>query len=463
MITAVANSPVSKPICGGTHPSPATGMSVRIGLVLLGLLTFVNSATFIRGEPNQYQFDWHIALRLALCGVCGLYGVAHLQYSATTLFRGAGLSVSAFGCWIALIVPFALVPTNAAGACFTVWSVALFAAALSVNVELSRIIRCMAASLFVFLIGCWAAYLFWPSLGREELPFPDGRIVERFGGLGSSQSVGLVSALEVALLVALGTQRSVRWKTLTVPLALAVLTIYVTNSRTSSVAAILVSLVATIRSMRRTRAVVFLFFVLPFVAAIGAALFNFGVVKVNEEEVVSKLTRSGESVELSNVSGRTEIWSFFLEKFHESPLVGYGLSCSRFVSNQEYLHAHNQLLNLAVETGLLGALLVFAQFLILCHRFIVAPNAYFDLFFLVAHIGGLTERVPFAPISDCFTLLWFLAVLWPSRRTYSPARRGSCVNLASSCAGSSEGAIHFAACSWSQSSSKASRRVKCLD
>ncbi len=417
MITAAASSPAFIALPGDRAAAASRARtSARIGSVLLILITFINSATFRRGDAEEYHFDWHIALRLALCTACGLYGLAHLRNSGQTILRGAGLLVAAFGCWVVLIVPFAMEPTNAAGASFCLWCVILFAAALKNNLEPRRIIQSVVVSLVAFLVASWMAYLFWPSLGREELQFVDGSVVERFGGLGSSQSVGLMSAVTIALLLVLGTQRVARWRVLAFPLALAALTIYVTDSRTSAIAAAAAVLMVVVRSMRFTRAALAGFLLLPLIAAIGVAVILSGVVHLKEEEILARISRSGESVEVYNVSGRIEIWRFFLEKYREAPLVGYGLGCSRFVPREAYLHAHNQVLNVFVETGFIGGGLVLLQFLVLGRRLFFAPNPYFDLFFVVILIGGMTERVLLSPIPDSLTILWFLALFSPARR-----------------------------------------------
>lgn len=411
---AATHLPGDRPAVGGFK----VRASARVGVFLLMLVTFADSATYLRGEENHYSFDWHIAGRLVLCGICGLYGLVHQRESIAALFKGPGLLVAAFGCWILIILPFAMRGSNAAGACTAMWAIILFAAALTRTVPQRQLIVCMVVSLLIFLVGSWIAYLFFPSLGREILYFPDGTVVERFGGLGSSQSVGLVSALTFSLLVALGVERAARWKTLALPMAFAAVTIVVTNSRTSAIGASLAVLVAVARSVRLTRGTVFATLLFLLLGTIGVLVLSSGVFHFSEEQLLSRLSRSGESVEIYNVSGRTVIWSFFLDKFRDSPLVGYGLGCARFVPNEAYLHAHNQLLNLFVETGLFGGGLVILQFLVLLRRFFVAPNPYFDLFLVVAFIGGLTERVPFAPIPDAFTILWMLALLSPARRCW---------------------------------------------
>jgi O-antigen ligase len=226
-----------------------------------------------------------------------------------------------------------------------------------------------------------------------------------------------MSALAVALLLVLGTQRLARWKVLAFPLALAALTIYLTDSRTSAIAAAAVVVVAAVRSMRFTVGKAIGILLLPLVAAIGLAVISLGVVHFKEDDVLARLSRSGESVEMYNVSGRSEIWSFFLDRYRESPLVGFGLGCSRFVPRESYLHAHNQVLNVFVETGLFGGALVLLQFFVLGRRFFVARNPYFDLFFVIVLVGGLTERVILAPIPDSFTVLWLLALLSPAYRS----------------------------------------------
>ena len=59
----------------------------------------MDDAVFRTADAEKFSFDWQVALRLACCGLCGLYGLIYLRKSYPTLTHGAGLLVLAFGTW----------------------------------------------------------------------------------------------------------------------------------------------------------------------------------------------------------------------------------------------------------------------------------------------------------------------------------------------------------------------------
>jgi O-antigen ligase len=87
--------------------------------------------------------------------------------------------------------------------------------------------------------------------------------------------------------------------------------------------------------------------------------------------------RSAPTIEMA---GRTAIWKDSLSQFRASPIVGTGLGTfslghRRFQRSQVDLlvdHAHDDYLEIATETGLLGAVLLFLPILYLLYRMIVA-------------------------------------------------------------------------------------------
>ena len=77
MITAAAPSLSLRHIPAQPHASFPNSPRQRIGAALVAILVFVNEAVFRNADVEHVAFDWQIALRLAVCGACGLYGLAH--------------------------------------------------------------------------------------------------------------------------------------------------------------------------------------------------------------------------------------------------------------------------------------------------------------------------------------------------------------------------------------------------
>lgn len=85
-----------------------------------------------------------------------------------------------------------------------------------------------------------------------------------------------------------------------------------------------------------------------------------GAVALTSSSAIESYFARGESAEqLASLNSRTELWRQALSLFPEHPLYGFGLSASRglFLETIGLGGGHNALINLLVDTGLLGALI----------------------------------------------------------------------------------------------------------
>jgi O-antigen ligase len=390
--------------------------AVLVGAFLLGTVLFVNDAVFRTGDAEKFTFDWQVALRLVVTGLCGLYGLVHLRQSIPTLTRGAGLLVLAFGCWAVVAVPFSLTWANSLAAAGSLWCAILFVAAIKNQLPPRWIAWSTVISLQVFLVGSWIVYLFIPGMGKEVQDVGGGVIIVRFGGLQHPNGLGSVAALVYAVMLAMAIEGLARWRTLILPLAFAAITAVATDSRTSILAIGLLSVVALLRLQPFAKAAIALFVVVPlFVAIFGFAAAT-DVIPVNTDKIVSKLSRDGDASELYSMNARTVVWDFAIEKIFESPWVGCGYGCQRFIMKDNFFpthHAHNLLLNIALGMGYIGAALFILQILVMVRRFFGGRNAFCSLILLAVLLEGFAEGGMFGPTPDSHTVLWLLAVMTP--------------------------------------------------
>jgi O-antigen ligase len=398
------------------------GLAACIGAALLLTYCVATEAIFERAGGEQFRFNWGLAVRLAVCAACGLYGLVHLRRSLSTLLSGAGLIVLAFGCWAAVSVAFAVNPAHSAGTVVCLWCVILFAAALNNELEPPLILGTVAVSLLGLLVATWIAHFFFPGIS-QDMQFD--RTEMRLAGLDPPDTVGCWGALTVAMLIVVGVRRLARWRTLALPLAFAALTVIMTLTRTSMLAAAAVAIVAALKSTRPAKAVVITFVFVPLIAAVIA--FGMMASGVETADAATQLSRSGELDEVYSMTGRTEIWKSVVHKIDKSPCVGYGYGGSRFVMEAQgpfpLFHAHNQLLNVILETGLVGGGLFLLQIVVLGLRFFTARDLFSDLVLVLVVLNGLTLRVMMTPVPDSLTLLWFMALLVPVQPSCPFARR----------------------------------------
>jgi O-antigen ligase len=404
-----------------------SGTPVRMAAVVLPALLVASEAVFSRLDDRQFAGHWQTAVRLGACGACGLFGLVNLHKAVQRLLSSTGLVVAAFGCWAVLTVPFAVEPVYSCGTAMALWCVILFAASLNDETEYRWVLGSVLLSLLGLLVASWVVHFAYPAFEQQVL---DQDQLDRLAGVAFHPNhLGTLSVTLIALLLAVGMQGWARWGKLVIPLAFAATTVVMTGSRTSMVAAAAVSVAAGIMLIRSAKPnIAFAVFAAVLAAVILAGSLT-GVTELTAQKAATTLSRTGDPSEVYSMTGRTELWSFPIHKIFESPWVGYGYGCSRFImmtSYYETIHAHNQLLNVALEMGLVGAGLFLLQVGVFALRFFGTRDPVSTLIFVVVLVNGLTEQILLAPTPDSLTLLWFLALLAPTAKS-NPLGGGSMV------------------------------------
>jgi exopolysaccharide production protein ExoQ len=125
------------------------------------------------------------------------------------------------------------------------------------------------------------------------------------------------------------------------------------------------------------------------------------------------------------LTGRTELWDLVIDKIYERPLFGWGYSAFWEMANPLAVeisakvrwlvpHAHNGLLEMLLEVGVVGALLIITIFLRgawLGWRCLRTPNRELGLSLLLCCgailITGTTESV-LVDFSGAWTIIFFV-------------------------------------------------------
>jgi O-antigen ligase len=328
-------------------------------------------------------------------------------------------------------VPFAVNDVHAAGACICLWCVILFAAAVANKVDSRRIMGTVVVVLLGFQVVCWIVDFLYPNISQgtfnEQQLLESAESAVRLGGLTHPTVLGRLAALSIALLLVIGFERMARWRVLVLPLAFASLTVFMTLTRTSMLSAAAVAIAAVLMPMRRATAAAIVFVFVPLVAAvIGLGIMSSGF---ETAHAATKLSRVGDVDEVYSVNGRIEIWNFALKKIGESPVMGYGYGSSRLVIREiapsAGYNAHNQLLNVLIETGLVGAGLLLLQTIVLARRFYAPRDLFSGLLLVLVVLEGCTENVLFTPIPTAITVLWFVVLFGPLRRSLPSVRNAA--------------------------------------
>lgn len=407
-------------------PARSISLSVALGALLLASATFFSMANLrAHVDGEKFSIDFEDLLRLAICGACGLYGLAHLPKTIPYFSRSAALWGLAFCVWATLTIPLAESPSYALAGCLALWCMFLFAPAVLLELGGRRIVQTLLVTLVVYMLASWAAYFAWPELGRSEFRMSQQESTFRMGGLGGAQQMGLMAAWLVGMALTMRAEGGARWRAVLGPLALAAITLPFTQSRTAMLVALAVASLFVWRRFSRLAVLV------GGCAAVVAAclmllLFQSGLLKLDAaglDDSLSKVSRSGKIEEIYNLTGRTEVWDFVVDEITRSPALGYGYGCSRYVlarypgsSSDDFQprHAHNLWLDIAVATGLIGMLVCAGMALQQLAGMVRSPSALPDLTLIFVLVAGLTEPLLFGAMPKTHTVIWLIALFWRS-------------------------------------------------
>ncbi len=390
----------------GAFTEKVSSVQVVMGGMLLAAVVFFNEANFREVDVENPSFDWQTGARLAVCAGCGLFGWMHIARTLPYLTTMPGLLSLLLGGWALVTVPFGVNPVYSAAAVTALWSFILAAPAILLSLGRERFIQVTLLALTFYLIGSWIAYFAVPELGRMH--DVDGII--RFGGLNHPNNTGRQLALTIAVALTAGVTRAVRYVYLVPLIVLASCTLRLTDSRTATCAALAVLTLVVCRRMNFTGK-----YLAAYSAFVICAVW-LGYQQLELAQVYSSVSRSGDPEEVATLTGRTDLWSFVLHKLSESPIVGFGYGCPRFVISAEHHwpthHAHNVLLNFMLGTGLLGGCLLLLMFWRLIREAIRTPRFFPDVILVLVFVGGVADSVMFSPIPDSHTLMWLVALAW---------------------------------------------------
>lgn len=198
------------------------------------------------------------------------------------------------------------------------------------------------------IVGLWlnAANSYWNFARGIEAEY------ERFSSSGSdANEAALLLAIGIPFALYLALHSSTRWigvfNMSYVPVA--VVAIALSGSRTVIVAglAVVVYIVSIVRNMRPTAMIALLVLLIGGFAAISVVV---------PSSAVERSASVGTAVSEGELNGRAQIWSESVESFVERPLHGAGAGATREALPTGKV-AHNVVLTMAVELGLVGVIL----------------------------------------------------------------------------------------------------------
>lgn len=404
---------------GADRKADVSDPATTIGTLLLAAAVTLTTFDFTLIEDVQrFSVDWQTILRLAVCAACGAYGLFSLSCTFGEFFRFPGAWSILFALWAMVTVPLGIAKAYSAAACFSLCCMTLFAPAVLVHLGGRRIAWTIVLSNMAFIVASWAFYFAGSELGMSKFTMPDGEIIWRVGG--DAQQLGFQAAWAIGLMLILGFERLARWPVLVFPLGFAAITLPFTQSRTAMLTAAAVVMSILVRRMSFLQAVGIALMAL-LVGALAMLVLPADVLHIDLDKLQERVSRSGNPEELYNLTGRTEIWQYVVAKCEESPVLGWGYGCSRYVLARyaggdygafDLHHAHNLLLNITLCTGVVGGLLLVGMLL---NQLLLAVGSHDpvpDMATVFILVAGITEPLLFGPMPRSHTVIWLLALFW---------------------------------------------------
>ncbi|MFO0912486.1 MAG: O-antigen ligase family protein [Pirellulales bacterium] len=381
--------------------------------LLLLTIVVANEANFRVATVDDYRIDHQVFVRLAICGCCGLVGLANLQVVWPMLGRVPGLFACGYAIWALITAPIAYSPIQSAAGALGLFCVLTFAASVVATKSEGQIIRPILFALTIYIIGSWIAFVVFPEFGRD--PYDEAAMGGelRFGGLSHPNCTGRLCALALAMsLIAIRRRHISRFFGGGLAL-LAGITLLATGSRTAMLGAMCAVSLLGWRHLNDSLRIVagLVGTIVVSLALFGSGL---GVLQPNMNEVMARSSRSGDVEEVTSLSGRTELWRDSWARFMEKPLTGHGYACARFVlagRDWETHHAHHQLLNVLLTTGVVGGFCIAAALLWMIGAAMFNPNDLADVVLVLVLVVGLADVSILQSLPDGFTTIFLIALL----------------------------------------------------
>lgn len=398
------------------------------GVLAAAVYIFIACAIFRLRAYSDKSIDWQVAMRLAAFGA--LLGTTAAFFAHT---YGRLRFPPLFFIWLVffgyLIVTGFYSPNAGFSVACTILFFICYLYAIYMTVWLSRpraVLAMIWAATFL-CVGSIIAYFLIPAFGRMQAYMPGEGITDvgRMKGLvGSANGIGFVSAFAIVIAVlyyrAIGRFGKIAAAVL---IPSAAVCLFLSNSRTSMFA-VAVAIWLSFVLRRDMGPKLFVSVTLGLVGAVVLIAFP--------DEIFVLISRSGNTAEITNVTGRTDIWAVVIEMWKKSPLIGYGYSASLFMLPLDprlfktAAHAHNMVLELLFSGGvILASLFLFATISTIVQIVRMrAINEGILLSFFLLH--GLVEAAPFSGMvgysSFAFTLTLGLTIAKViERRAYDAA------------------------------------------
>lgn len=370
---------------------------------------------------EEVGLDIPVAIKLAIAAACslvGVWGVFRSSVVRRSLFSipGACLLVMSSMFLVAALAAHPESATVALVAALVNFGYLLFVPTVISVLGFRKLMVAMLIALVAYLIAAWFIFIAIPEMGVFEEDLGDQTLISRMGGLGHPNSVARAGIW--AALLGIGVARSgisVQFnRILPLIIALSVLTVFETLSRTAMLAGAMAGVVMLYDRVFSRNGLTLALTSVALILCIAIAALAYSGDDAISRKLLSLGTKTGEFEELSSATGRTEIWTETIRLISQRPSIGYGLNSAPMLLEEYSQHAHNLVLHVMLSGGLIAGICAIALLLwTLVHGL---PSSIpmirgVSAFILVS---GIFEDTAVDTFASPTMLLWTAILLYPS-------------------------------------------------
>ena len=267
----------------------------------------------------------------------------------------------------------------------------------------------------VFTLGALFLYVFVPRFGVFVEEFYDGVTVERLGGMSQPNHVGRVALMGLLLTIyylrvsSTWSMRGALVMLLCIFLAAGVLAMSRTALLGMMICAVILNLDLLFTRFGLTA---------TWLAGVGGIAAVVLMLAAGKEDALAKkllgsVTKTGQIEEVTQVTGRYEIWERAVKLIKGRPLQGYGLGCNKELLKDHLQSTHNILLHPTLAAGVFAGGLTLLLLLWNLLNVLVYPNLLIRALSAYVIISGFTEDTLYETFPGACTLLWMVCCMWP--------------------------------------------------
>jgi exopolysaccharide production protein ExoQ len=408
----------------------------KLCFILFFIVSFAIQMNF-RGygaTTGTGNFDLQVLLRLAILFGGFLYCATQYKHFFKLIYEAPVLIHATLLLYLFVVTGFSEnVTFYAIYALITITFMFYITTVIISKMGILNTMYCYICMNSVFCLLSILAYYFVPDLGRYIYWQDDALFVSsRMSGIsGHPNTLGFICAVSLIMFMHLKIQKHDMHKIIYVGVALMVLCLILTNSRTSIIGLVMMLGLYSFLYLR----------LFTFSAVMGCVLFFVCLIAIETygnfiPELTKGLSRSGNAEEITSLTGRSQVWEQLFLLIEEKPIAGWGhasigtvLEARRDEIGFDAGQAHNLYLQLLFSGGAIGFLLYLINIAFTAGFSIFAAyrlrNPLYICLILYFMLSGFTETFILSSIANgeytafviCLSSLSLICFEQRSRRT----------------------------------------------